>query len=114
MAEYELERLPSSSSLSQLHSKNLSKHVNGARICGIEMPYQAQVRVYRRVLQRLHESMLDKDFRDVMVGTAEYWQGKDTNSMFVDFVRDSNDSGIIAFLVNRSCANVLMTRRKVA
>lgn len=83
-------------------------------MCGISTPYRAQVRIYRRALNRLHMDMPDKKFCDVVVGTTEFWQGKHMEFTFVDFVRGANENGSLGFLADQRRANVLITRQKVA
>ena len=83
-------------------------------MCGIATPYAAQVRVYRKALNYLHQQMPDKNFPAVKVGTSESWQGSELEFMLVGWVRGSNDNGEIGFLGDQRRANVLMTRQKVA
>ena len=81
---------------------------------GIATPYRAQVRSYLKALQEIDQAMPINNFLNVVVGTTEFWQGKDKKFMFIDFFRGSNDQGSIGSLVDRRRANVLITRQKIA
>ncbi len=71
---------------------------------GIACPYSGQRRQLRNALVKAR-------FREIPVGTTEYWQGKEAKLMIVDFVRARNDNGSLGFLVKKERLNVLLTRQ---
>ena len=72
---------------------------------GIASPYSAQQREARKALWKA-------GLGDIKVGTAEHWQGKEADIMFVDLVRAGNDHGDLCFVSKKERLDVLLSRQK--
>lgn len=72
---------------------------------GIAVPYAAQVRKYRVVLDKANLS-------GVQARVSEAWQGSEIPVLIVDWVRANNDAGRLGFLTDRKRLNVLHTRQQ--
>ncbi|CAF9930580.1 hypothetical protein IMSHALPRED_008224 [Imshaugia aleurites] len=77
----------------------------------IATPYRAQLRKYRRALQKAHKRFPELKMDKIRIGTAAYWQGKELSYMFVDLVRASNDAAALDFVSDARRLNVLVTRQ---
>ena len=77
---------------------------------GIACPYSAQRREMRNALYKADiEGVL---VFNIEVGTAEFWQGKESEIIIVDLVRAGNDYGDLGFLGKKERLNVLLTRQR--
>ena len=78
---------------------------------GIATPYRAQLRKYRRALIKANKRFPELGLLNIRIGTAEFWQGKELDYMFVDLVRASSDAAMLGFIRDSRRLNVLITRQ---
>ena len=77
---------------------------------GIACPYSAQRREMRKALCKA--GIRGVSTFNFEVGTAEFWQEKESEIMIVDLVRAGNDHGDLGFLGKKERLNVLLTRQR--
>ena len=77
---------------------------------GIACPYSAQRREMRKALYKA--DIKGVSTFNVEVGTAGFWQEKESEIMIVDLVRAGNDHGDLGFLGKKERLNVLLTRQR--